>query len=96
MECRPSSATFACRFEDPYHKAGVSEGRVRSRDGLSQWHPAEPRRRRSFSTADPVNPTLYQGRDLFGMPAREFLIIRFPLFPKAGIAMRGCADVCEK
>jgi hypothetical protein len=74
MKCRPSSATFACRFEDPYHKAGVSEGRVRSRDGLGQWHPAESRRRRSLSAADPVNSTLYQGRDLFGMPARVFSI----------------------
>ena len=96
MKCRASSATFACRFEDPYHKAGVSEGRVRSRDGLGQWHPAESRRRRSLSAADPVNSTLYQGRDLLGMPARVFLIIRFPLFPKAEIAVRSCAVVCER
>jgi len=26
MECRASSAAFACRFEDPYHKAGCLSG----------------------------------------------------------------------
>jgi hypothetical protein len=61
---------FACRFEDPYHKVGVSEGRVRSRDGLGQWHSAESRGRRSLSTADPVSSTQYQGRDLFGISPR--------------------------
>lgn len=95
----PRWTAFACRFEDPYHKAG----RFRQLSQcLGQWHPAESRGRRSLSTADPVNSTRHQGGRFVWLLCVLLrvvvcaLMIRFKSFHKAeNQKVRSCCCLCK-